>query len=120
VTAMVGEPEIRRELADASSLVHAARDSLARGEAVALAGLEERVASSCRALAGLPRARARSFEAPLIALIDELEKLSRSLSERHQTLKSEMESLGRRRRAATAYANGGRSKNGPANRAGGR
>lgn len=104
MSAMATEPEIRRDLADASSLVLAARDTLARGETVALADLEERIARSCRALAGLPRQRARGFEAPLIALIDELEKLSLSLGERYQALKGEMDSLGRRRRAATAYA----------------
>ncbi len=37
-------------------------------------------------------------------MFDELEKLSLSMSKRHQSLKGEMDSLGRRRRAAKAYA----------------
>lgn len=117
MTAIATEAEIRRDLADVSSLVHAAGDILARGEPIALTDLEERVARSCQALASLPRTRARAFEAPLVVLIDEIEKLSKSLNERHQSLKNEIDSLGRRRRAATAYAKtgpkAGGAKSGP-------
>ena len=98
------EPNIGRDLASASTLVHTARESLAKGGEIALADLEARIERTCHALAKLPRPRARAFEAPLIALIDELEKLSQSLTERHRSLKGEMDGLGQRRLAVRAYA----------------
>lgn len=103
MTAPTEEQSIQRDLATAATLVHSAREALANGQAADLSDLERRIDGTCRALAGLPRDRARHFEAPLTALIDELDKLSSLLTERHQALEGELDGLGQRRRAVAAY-----------------
>ena len=99
------DTEVRRELRTTASLLSGARDQLAAGGNVELSALESQVERICGMLAALPRELALSFKTPMIALIDDLDRLSADLTVHHAELSRQLKGLADHRQATTAYGN---------------
>lgn len=94
---------LKRRLEAAGNVVNEARRAVESGGHVDLAGLEREVDEICTALATLPDGTASGLKPPLVALVDDLEKLTDTLSAAHKKLAGDVGALGARRRASKAY-----------------
>ena len=80
-----------------------ARQAVENGKQVDLSGLEREVDEICAQLGGVPPGAAANIRLMLVVLMDDLERLTASLTSAHQKLTSEIGSLKTRRRATKAY-----------------
>lgn len=103
------QSEILQELESVTSLVIASREAVREGRPADFPGFEARVDVMCAALGRLPRGTAHSFRSPLIAFIDELDKLTTEMRARHEELRHEISDVTGRERATAAY---GRTQSG--------
>lgn len=85
------------------AVVGAARQILADGRAVDLAGLEGRVVTLCEKVRTLPEQHAALYRPRLVALLDELDRLTAELEAQHQLVARELGSLVTRKHAVRAY-----------------
>lgn len=99
--------ELKRRLAEADATIVQAHHALSEGNIVSLEGLEEHVDITCRGITALSREEGRALQPPMLSLIDGLEKLTKVLSEDHRKTKTELNSLGDRERAQSAYTKKG-------------
>ncbi len=95
--------QVENDLTDAETAVVKARDLLAAGNLIDLAGLDEGVAKLCDDMAGLPAAQRQTYKFRLVALIDNLNALVDALSAQHSELRTTLKDLSSRQRAASAY-----------------
>lgn len=96
--------QLKRRLDAASAVVAAARKSLDDGSIVDLTGLEQEVATICKGLNALPVEEASTFKGPLIALADDLDMLTKDLTETHEKLSNEIGGVAMRHKVTKAYA----------------
>ncbi|MGB8273879.1 MAG: hypothetical protein WCF16_01260, partial [Alphaproteobacteria bacterium] len=90
----------------AVAVVAASRQALAQGSLVDLTGLEGEVSDICRQLTTMPAAEAARFKPPLVALADDLDRLTEDLARSHKALGEELGGVSARHKAAKAYAKG--------------
>ena len=95
--------QMKRRLEAAANVVNEARLAVDRGNDVDLSGLEREVEGICAGLAEIPPTSAGSLKPALVALLDDLDKLTETLSQAHGKLSKDMGALGQRRRATKAY-----------------
>jgi hypothetical protein len=95
--------QLKRRLDAASAVVAAARKTLGDGSVVDLSGLEQEVATICKGLNALPIDEASAFKSPLIALADDLDMLTKDLTETHQKLSKEIGGVSMRHKVTKAY-----------------
>lgn len=94
---------LKRRLLAAANVVSEARLAVERGSFVDLKGLEAEADSICRELAEIPRGEGDGLKPALVALADDLDRLTQSLGAAHKQLAEEIGELANRRRAAKAY-----------------
>jgi len=94
---------MKRRIEAAANVVNEARLAVTRGNEVDLSGLEREVEGICAGLAELPAGSAASLKPGLVALVDDLDKLTETLSQAHAKLAKDIGALGTRRRATKAY-----------------
>lgn len=90
----------------------ATRASLDSGEPGNLDGFEGEVALLRERLAALPAARAQGLRPRLLAVIDEIDRLSADFRSGLDRLGKELGQTGRRRQAVSAYSQGQQNKPG--------
>ena len=95
--------DLKRRLLAAANVVSEARIAVERGSFVDLSGLETEADSICRELSKIPKDEGGELKKALIALADDLDRLTQSLTAAHKQLAAEIGELGNRRRAAKAY-----------------
>ena len=99
---------IETRLAHASAEAVSAREALAAGRSVDLTGLTEIVEAACREIAAVPAAEAPALRLRVVALYDELDRLTDALKHEHDSLKRALDDLGAQQRARSAYGKPGR------------
>lgn len=97
--------DIMDEVKKVSSLIDTARRLLADQKVVDLAALQGKVETLCAAIKSAPPKQRRNLEAPLGAIIEELDLLATELTEQHEKVTSQIE-LSVRRQATKAYKSG--------------
>ena len=97
------QSNILQELESVTNLVIASREAVREGRPADFPGSEARIDTMCAALGRLPQETARTYRSPLIAFIDELDKLTTELRTRHQEMRGEISGLAGRQRATAAY-----------------
>ena len=95
--------QMKRRLEAAANVVNEARLAVERGNDVDLSGLEREVEGICVGLAEIPPGSAAGLKPALVALVDDLDKLTETLSQAHGKLAKDIGALGTRRRATKAY-----------------
>ncbi len=101
---------LKRRLLAAANVVSEARLAVERGSFVDLSGLETEADAICRELQGIPRGEGGELKKALIALADDLDRLTQALTAAHKQLADEIGELANRRRAAKAYFLGQRQE----------
>ncbi len=101
--------ELKARLAEASSTIAVARCALDDGKIVSLEGLEVHVDDTCKGITGLPRTESEELQPAMLALVDDLEQLSRALGQDHRQTEAALNNLSDRQRAQSAYAKPGKS-----------
>jgi hypothetical protein len=105
----VGKPatarteKISRSLSSLASSVGIARHRIDGGEVVELRDLDSAAAEICTAVDGLPVNERAGLKPPLMALIDELDKLSTSLKTQHSQLAESLRAHSTHDQATRAY-----------------
>ncbi|HLI13167.1 MAG TPA: hypothetical protein VKY65_16360 [Alphaproteobacteria bacterium] len=107
---MTQSERIARELEGMMALVTTARQIIADGRAVDLGGLQERMARVCDDVLALPAEKAAGFRARLIALLDEVDRLTGDLEAQRVVLAHALGEVSTRRQALVAYAKGGTAR----------
>lgn len=102
--------KLKRRLLAAANVVSEARLAVERGSFIDLSGLETEADSICRELERIPRGEGEALKKALIALADDLERLTQTLTAAHKQLAAEIGELANRRRAAKAYFLGRRQE----------
>ena len=95
--------QLKQRLQAASAVVAAARQTIEDGNLVDLTGLEREVASICEGLNALPSAETPAFKAPLVALADDLDRLTHDLTRSQRKLGKEIGGVVLRQKVAKAY-----------------
>ena len=80
-----------------------ARQAVEDGRSVDLTALEAHVDETCRAIGALPGVEGRALQSALVALTDDLNLLTDSLSREHDAMKTALGELSDRQRAQNAY-----------------
>lgn len=94
---------IRQSLASLTASVDIARRRVDGGEVVALLDLDRAVAEICAAVGDLPLAERAGLKPPMVALIDELDKLSATLKYQHSQLAENLRAHSTHQHASNAY-----------------
>ncbi len=100
------ETAVRAELSEIARRLAEAQEHVAAGEAVDLAGLEERVERACTGLVALPRAAAERYTQALDDMIAALDQLEETLSARAgdtDAARERRDTPAQARRAQAAY-----------------
>ena len=101
---MSATPEAARQAVDAlAGRLDAARQAMSTGASVDLADLDQEAQALCERLVALPPDIARGFQPSLLALIDDLEQLSRQIRDDLKTLGEAIGDNSQRRQATNAY-----------------
>lgn len=95
--------DVVRQLDQVQSIVSTARRLLAQGNSVDLAKLEARVEEFCAQVPTLPEETRKVIRPKMVALIDELNSLSREMKEQYEYLRQNLSELAVNRRAQAAY-----------------
>lgn len=95
--------QMKRRIEAAANVVNEARRAVERGNAVDLSGIEREVEKICAGLVEVPSGAGAGLTPALVALVDDLDKLTQVLSQAHADLAKEVAALGARRRASKAY-----------------
>lgn len=95
--------EVVRQLDQVQSIVATARRLLAQGNSVDLAKLEARVEEFCGQASNLPPGSGDVIRPKMVALIDELNSLSREMTEQYEDLRENLSGLATSQRAQAAY-----------------
>ncbi len=95
--------QVETDLSDAAAAIAKARDLLAGGHPIDLAGLDGCVAKLCEDIARLPEGQRETVKPQLVGLIDNLNGLVESLSSQHNELSSALKDIAARQRAVNAY-----------------
>ncbi|HEX7006159.1 MAG TPA: hypothetical protein VF274_03410 [Alphaproteobacteria bacterium] len=104
---------IRQSLASLTSSVDIARRRADGGDIVELRDLDRAVAEICTAVARLPLHERAGLRPPLMALIDELDKLAATLKRQHGLISESLRAQSSHHQAALAY---GKAPSGPKRR----
>ena len=94
---------LKRRIEAAANVINQTRQAVARGDGVDLSGLEKEVDGICQAIAGAEPGAGALLKPALVALMDDLDRLTEVLQGAHAQLRKEMNALGARRRATKAY-----------------
>jgi hypothetical protein len=94
---------LKRRIESAANVVTEARRAVEAGSQVNLAGLETEVEAICTQLSALPEGAGAALQPALVALVDDLERLTDTLSDAHKKLAGDIGELSTRRRATKAY-----------------
>lgn len=100
---MTAKHDIIAELQSVGGTIARAEASLAAGSILDLAPLEGIIEDLCHRIEGLPAEEGRDMQPRLLALIDDLGRLGRSIERALTELKGEMGEIAGRRHAVTAY-----------------
>ncbi|MEE9139576.1 MAG: hypothetical protein V3U18_02245 [Alphaproteobacteria bacterium] len=103
---MTAEKELKRRLEQASAVIAAARQTLAEGTLVDLAGLEGEVNDVCGKITELPPEDGGTLKSSLVSLAGDLDLLTEELKAAHEKVAGEIEGTSARQQAAKAYARG--------------
>ena len=95
--------QLKRRIAEASATVITARQAVEEGKTVDLSALEAHVNDTCRAIDGLPGDEGRTLQPAMLALTDDLNQLTDSLSREHDAMKAALGAMSDRQRAQNAY-----------------
>lgn len=95
-----------KRLGDVRGKLNAVRTDLASGRLVDAAPLVVEVQALCRDIANVPQSSARPLLNELIALYDEIERLSGAMKAQQDEIKKRLADLAASRKAAKAYAGG--------------
>jgi hypothetical protein len=112
-TATSRSEDIRRCLSSLAASVDIARRRVDGGDIVELRDLDRAVAEICTAVGYLPMSERPALKPSLVALIDELDKLSATLKRQHGQLADNLRAHSSHHHAAQAY---GKAPNGPKRR----
>jgi hypothetical protein len=104
---------IRRSLTSLAASVDIARRRVDGGDMVELRDLDRAVAEICDAVGHLPVDQRPGLKPPLVALIDELDKLSATIKQQHHQLAESLRAHSTHHQATQAY---GKAPNGPKRR----
>lgn len=105
--------QVETDLSDAGAAIAKARDLLAGGNPIDLAGLDACVAKLCADIAGLPDGERKTVKPQLVGLIDNLNGLVESLSSQHKDLSATLKDITARQRAVSAYGGAPKPKKQP-------
>ena len=94
---------LKRRLLAAANVVSEARLAVERGSFIDLSGLEAEADTICRELSLIPKGEGEGLTNALVALADDLDRLTQTLTAAHKQLAAEIGELSNRRRAAKAY-----------------
>lgn len=100
---MKSSSEIRSALNATTSQLDAVRRMLSVGHPFDISDLADRVEMICGAIEGLPADERRGFEPPIVALIDELNKLTDALTRQRDGLAKGLQSIAAGEQASKAY-----------------
>jgi len=95
--------DIRFALDATTSRLDGARRMLGLGHPFDLSDLTGRVQEICGAIEGLPAPERHGFEPPMVALIDELNKLAEALTRQRDGLARGLKSISAGEQASKAY-----------------
>lgn len=95
--------QVIQQLDAAAAIVAGARQVLADGRAVDLAGLDQRIAGLCEAARMLPEPAAGGLKPRLVALLDDVDRLAADVEAQRALLTKALGSLAARRHAVAAY-----------------
>jgi hypothetical protein len=112
-TATAEAEVIRRSLATLAANVDIARRRVDGGDMVELRDLDRAVADICTAVGELPMGERAGLKPPLVALIDELDKLQATLKQQHSQLAENLRAHSTHNQATRAY---GKTPNAPKRR----
>ena len=98
--------QVKQEIERATSMIARALQDLEAGGVVDLSNLEERIDLACAEATKLPTDEGKSLKSDMVALISDLDQLSESITRHHAELKSNLQQMGTRHRAVTAYGKG--------------
>jgi hypothetical protein len=112
-TATAHPDEIRRSLSSLATSVDIARRRIDGGDIVELRDLDRAVADVCTAVARLPLHERAGLKPPVMALIDELDKLSATLKQQHSQISESLRAHSSHHQAVRAY---GKAPSGPKRR----
>lgn len=109
---------VRKYFDRAQGSLNAARAASDAGQLLDLGELGKAVDAACHAVTELPAPEAKSFEAPLKALFDDLNALAAKLGDEYSMLRTSLGDLNKHRKAQSAYtkpayAKPARAKPGP-------
>jgi len=94
---------LERRLEAAINVVSEARRAVDAGNQVDLSGLEREVDGLCKELGALPAEAGDKLKPALVALADDLDRLTAALTSAHKKLAEDIGALSARRRANKAY-----------------
>lgn len=97
------EKQVRKDLAETSAAITAARTLLDQGNVVDLTGMERRVEEICHTINVMPEAARGGLKALMIGLIDDLNGLAGMLEEQHKELSGQLRDSNHHQRAVSAY-----------------
>ena len=95
--------KMKSRLQAAANVVTEARRAVEAGNNVDLSGIENEVNGICTALSELPSGAGADLKPVLVGLVDDLDKLTSSLTAAHEKLAADIGELSARRRANRAY-----------------
>jgi hypothetical protein len=93
----------RDRIAELTAIVTAARNIVAHGDQVNLAGFESRAEEVCRVIATTSVEEAATLVPALTLLLDNLDQLKRDLMDQHTRLARQLGDVNARTRAVRAY-----------------
>ena len=94
---------IRRSLTKLAASVDIARRRVDGGDVVELLDLDRAVGEICSAVGRLPLEQRAGLKPPMVALIDELDKLSATLKHQHSQLTESLRAHSTHQQASDAY-----------------
>ncbi len=100
---MTQSNEVDALIAEARGRLNAARRALETEQRVDLADLQGRITALCERLSSLPLEAARGHKGVLLALYDDLDRLSVDLTRAYGELGQQLKGLSGGRQAAAAY-----------------
>jgi hypothetical protein len=100
---MKSSAEIKSALDATTSQIDATRRMVGVGHPFDISDLASRVETICNAIQGLPVEERRGFESPIVALIDELNKLTDTLTRHRDGLAKGLRSISQGAQASMAY-----------------
>ena len=103
---MTSFAQVKQEIERAAGLIARALHDLEAGGVVDLSALEERIDLACAEATKLPTDEGKALKPDMVALIADLDRLSDHLTRHHSALKTDLEQMGTRHRAVTAYGKG--------------